>query len=92
MSAAGYDPEALARYLSRTQPPDRATAQGFSALPEREARLAWLHRATVELPARAYPPTDPEEFGRMQEQVRSHARRSALPEENRPRPTLKGQN
>jgi predicted Zn-dependent protease len=91
MSAAGYDPDALARYVSRTQPPDGAASQRFPALPERESRLAALGRATAELPARAYAPTDPDEFGRMQEQVRSHARGSGLPAENRPRPTLQRQ-
>ncbi|MBZ5677581.1 MAG: hypothetical protein LAP61_25340 [Acidobacteriia bacterium] len=92
MSAAGYEPEALARYVERVQTPPAKSAGNFAVLPGRDARVAALRQAIAELPARTYPATDPDEFGRMQEQVRITVRSTISPAEDRPRPTLRRQN
>ena len=88
LAEAGYDPEALTRYLARIKPGRGTDARLFSVLPDPETRIAAIRQAIEQLPARTYPPTDPDEFGRMQEQVRS----TVLPAQDRPRPTLKRQN
>jgi predicted Zn-dependent protease len=54
MSAAGYDPAALVRYLEREQPPDDATGTKWSALPARAERLSAIRTAVESIPARAY--------------------------------------
>jgi predicted Zn-dependent protease len=92
MSASGYDPEALTRYLERVPPPRERAARLFAVLPDRDTRLAALLQDLAELPARNYPPADPDEFGRMQEQVRSTVLPVVVPAQDRPRPTLKRQN
>ena len=92
LAEAGYDPEALIRYLARIKPSPGTNARLFSALPDPETRIAAIRQAIAELPARTYPPTDPDEFGRMQEQVRNTVRPNVVPPQERPRPTLKRQN
>jgi beta-barrel assembly-enhancing protease len=92
MSEAGYDPEALTAYLARVQPSGDRTAKLFAALPDRDTRITALRQAIAELPARSYPPTDPDEFGRMQEQARSTIGSTVVPAEDRPQPTLRRQN
>ncbi len=92
MSATGYEPEALTSYLARVQPPAAGSAKGFSALPDRDTRIAAIRQAIEELPARTYPPIDPDEFGQIQEQVRNTVQRLVPPAEDRPRPTLRRQN
>jgi predicted Zn-dependent protease len=92
VSASGYDPEALTAYIARAQPPPERTAKVFAVLPDRDPRVAALRQAIAELPARAYPSTDPEVFRRMQEQVRNTVRNAVPPVLERPRPTLKRQN
>ena len=51
MAKAGYDPAALPRYLGRVQVDP---AGKYSALPDRDARLAAFQGAIAELPPRAY--------------------------------------
>jgi predicted Zn-dependent protease len=92
MSESGYDPEALTAYIARTQPPAERAAKVFAVLPDRDARIAALRQTITELPAKAYPPTDPNEFSRMQEQVRNTVRSAVPSMQDRPRPTLKRQN
>ena len=52
MSDAGYDPEALARYIERVQPADDPQPKPFSALPERSLRLAAIRAVAT---GRVYP-------------------------------------
>jgi predicted Zn-dependent protease len=58
-SGAGYDPEALVRYIGRTQPPD-----------SRESRIAGMGNAIRDLPAKDYSVGSAEEFVRVQDEVR----------------------
>ncbi len=88
MSASGYDPEALTVYIARTQPSPQRPGNIFAALPERDTRITAIQQAIADLPPRTYPPTDQNEFGRMQEEVRS----SVPPAKEPTRPTLKRQN
>jgi predicted Zn-dependent protease len=84
MSAAGYDPEALAGYLARVQPPSERAPKIFAVLPDRDARVAAIRQTITGAPARTYPALDSDVFNRIQEQ---------LPVvEARPRPTLRRQN
>jgi len=92
VSASRYDPEALAAYIARMQPPSERAPRIFAVLPDRDARIGALRQAIAQLPAQTYPSIDLDEFSRMQEQVRSIARRSVPPVEDRPRPTLKRRN
>lgn len=68
LAAAGYDPGALVRYISRLQPPNTAVHELHSALPATEKRVAAMEQAIRELPARSYPSS--EEFKIIQEEVR----------------------
>ena len=92
MSAAGYDPEALSAYIERVQTAPERAAKFFAVLPDRDTRVTALRQAIAGLPDLTYLPIDPDEFGRMQEQVRITVQRSIQPALNRPRPTLKRQN
>jgi len=58
-SGAGYDPEAFARYIGRTEPVDL-----------RESRIAGMENAIRELPPKTYSVGSADEFARLQEQVR----------------------
>jgi predicted Zn-dependent protease len=56
MSAAGYDPGALARYVAREQVSyDEYSQKIFSSLPRRTQRLAAIYAVIGELPAQVYP-------------------------------------
>jgi predicted Zn-dependent protease len=71
-SAAGFDPSALGRYLSRvpaTQP--GTTGKVFAPLPPPEERVSRMDNAIQSLPQRAYSTLDPLEFARIQAEVRS---------------------
>jgi predicted Zn-dependent protease len=69
MAAAGYDPEALARYIDREQAPyDRETGAVLSPLPRRAERLEAIHAVIGKLPPQAYPPH--EGLDKVQEEVR----------------------
>jgi predicted Zn-dependent protease len=63
MSRAGFDPDALLRYIDRVQPFDRPR----SPFPARAARIATLQEAIRNLPPAAYTKSD--EFYRIQGQV-----------------------
>jgi beta-barrel assembly-enhancing protease len=65
MSAAGYDPEALARYIEREQRPDPAQPNPYSPLPERAARLAAIHALVT---PQNYPPH--REFAEIEDEIR----------------------
>jgi predicted Zn-dependent protease len=65
-AAAGFDPEALARYIDRTQVDQGDKA--FSSLPLRSARVEKIERAIAVLPPRSYSSSD--EFLSIQQQLR----------------------
>ena len=73
MAKAGWDPEALARYIEREQAPSKA--QSFSTLPDREARVATIRKAMVALPPREY--STAAEFPAIQAEVHRLAAESA---------------
>lgn len=58
MSAAGYDPHALVRYIEALQPADNA----FSSLPPPSERIAALEETIGKLPAQTYSSSGDEEF------------------------------
>jgi len=69
MSAVGYNPKALARYIDREQAPyDEHSAATFSPLPRRAQRAAVIEAVIKELPAQVYPPH--EGLAKIQEEVR----------------------
>ncbi|MGA3098387.1 MAG: M48 family metalloprotease [Bryobacteraceae bacterium] len=73
MAGAGFDPEALVRYLDREQRDRPGTmAATFSEMPERDARLAALRAAIKGLRASAYAPPNPE-FTAFQQEMRQSA-------------------
>jgi predicted Zn-dependent protease len=61
MADAGWDPEALARYIEREQVPDPrrpgTESRVFSPLPPREERVAAIRKAIGNLPPRGYSPS-----------------------------------
>jgi predicted Zn-dependent protease len=57
-SGAGYDPESLVRYISRTQTDDALRSKVFSALPMRESRIGGMHNAIPDLPPGTYSSSD----------------------------------
>jgi beta-barrel assembly-enhancing protease len=79
MSRAGFDPDALVRYIERLQPPDRP----YSAFPPRASRIAALEQTIRDLPPSANMQSD--QFQRIQELAR-HA--TSKP----PSPTLRPSN
>jgi predicted Zn-dependent protease len=80
-SAAGYDPEGLARYIGRVQQdPAQSVPPATSALPSREQRLRAMNQAIQAAPARSYAASG--DFARIQDEVRR-----ALPPPP-PKPTL----
>jgi predicted Zn-dependent protease len=91
MSTAGYDPQALTMYIERVQIAPERAAKIFAVLPDRDTRIAALRQAIAGLPALTYLTTDPDEFGRIQEQVRSNGN-PIRPAEDVHRPTLRRQN
>ena len=72
MADAGWDPEALARYIEREQTPNPrmpgAESRVFSPLPPREERVAALRKAIGNLPPRDHSPSP--EFADVQAGVR----------------------
>ena len=68
MPAAGYDPDALARYIDREQASyDKYSQRTFSSLPRRTQRLQAIRAVIGGLPAQVYPPH--EGLQRVQEEV-----------------------
>jgi predicted Zn-dependent protease len=69
MSIAGYDPEALARYIDREQASYDGNSQKISSpLPPRTQRLEVIHSVIRELPVQVYAPH--QELDTIQEEVR----------------------
>ncbi|HTS61893.1 MAG TPA: M48 family metalloprotease [Candidatus Acidoferrales bacterium] len=54
MSDAGWNPEALARYIEREQPADEGASKAWSALPSLSRRVDALREAIAGMPSRAY--------------------------------------
>jgi predicted Zn-dependent protease len=54
LSSAGYDPQALARYIERAQPDDPALRNPTAPYPDKDQRLAALQAAIQQLPPAAY--------------------------------------
>lgn len=80
-SAAGYDPEGLARYIGRVQQdPAQPVPPATSALPSRDQRLRAMNQALQALPAQSYAASG--DFAGLQGEVRR-----ALPPPA-PKPTL----
>jgi hypothetical protein len=50
MADAGFDPQALRRYIERVQAPPDATSQKYTRLPKRDARIAAIRTAIEKLP------------------------------------------
>jgi predicted Zn-dependent protease len=75
MAAAGYDPAAFLRYISRVQPESTGQAKVFSPMPTRDERIAAIQAAIGKL----------DDFKRIQDAVRGAMPK---PPEQRP-PTLK---
>jgi len=70
-SRAGFDPSALVRYIGREQAAEPGTVGTvFAALPSTEMRVSAMQGAIQALPQQAYTPPDPDEFGRIQAEVR----------------------
>lgn len=68
LAGAGYDPNALIRYITRVQPPNTPAQELHSALPAVDKRLAAMEEAIQKLAARSY--ASHEEFQTIQEEVR----------------------
>ncbi len=69
---AGYDPAGLVRYLDR--PPSKpGTDSSLFTPPPRAARVAAMESAIRGLPERTFEAPDPEEFARVQAEVRGVA-------------------
>jgi predicted Zn-dependent protease len=69
MSAPGYNPKALARYIDREQASyDDYSPRRLSSLPRRTERLEAINAVIGELPAQTYPPH--EGLDKVQEEVR----------------------
>src|ERR1035437_1967841 len=54
LSAAGYDPQALARYIERVQSADPSLRNPMAPYPDKDQRLAALQAAIRQLPPAAY--------------------------------------
>jgi predicted Zn-dependent protease len=54
LSAAGYDPQALARYIERVQPADPPLRNAMAPYPDKDQRLAALQAAIGQLPPATY--------------------------------------
>jgi predicted Zn-dependent protease len=54
LSAAGYDPQSLARYIERVQPADPPLRNDAKPYPDKDQRLAALQVAIEKLPPATY--------------------------------------
>jgi predicted Zn-dependent protease len=89
-SAAGFDPSALVRYISRVQAAQPGTTGTvFAVLPPAEQRASLMETAIRALPPRTYTAPDPEALGRIQAEIRRVAPVAAKPQA---RPSLRRQN
>jgi predicted Zn-dependent protease len=77
MPAAGYDPEALARYIDREQAAQAGKARKVSSgMPSPAERLKAIHAVIGMLPAQSYPPH--QGLDKAQEEVREEMRRLSV--------------
>jgi predicted Zn-dependent protease len=84
LAHAGFDPTALVRYIERVRPASPGTLpKVFSALPERDQRIAGLNVAIARLPQTSYAEPGTEFTAIRDEVVRLTARPQNTP------PTLK---
>lgn len=68
---AGYDPAALVRYIGRVPASEPGTTgKVFATLPTPEERIASMQTAIQALPRQTYAAPDPDEFARIQAEVR----------------------
>lgn len=56
LAAAGYDPQALARYIERVQAADAPLRNAMAPYPDKDTRLAALRAAIEQLPPATYSP------------------------------------
>jgi predicted Zn-dependent protease len=71
VSAAGFDPAALVRYIVRVQTASPGTTGAvFAVLPPAGQRASLMETAIQALPQRTYPVWDPDALGRIQAEVR----------------------
>jgi beta-barrel assembly-enhancing protease len=56
LSSAGYDPQALVRYIERLQPADPPLRNSMAPYPDKDTRIAALQTAIQQLPPASYPP------------------------------------
>ena len=67
MARAGYDPNALVRYIGRVQPANQNRTEMRSPVPTRAVRVASMEQTIRELPSRSY--TSSDDFVSVQEEV-----------------------
>ena len=95
MAAAGYDPEALLRYIDRTQTESMTTSKVFTVLPQRDARILGLKETIQGLSPETYTLTN--EISAVQAEVprvppdREPRRPLLKRQDGEPRPSLKRQ-
>ncbi len=70
MAGAGFDPQGLASYLERVQPPLSGLRKTFDPLPGRVERVRAIKGAIAKLPARTY--EEGGQFAEVQAQVVAH--------------------
>jgi beta-barrel assembly-enhancing protease len=70
MARAGFDPNALVRYVERVQAPPKPLAASWSPLPPSKKRVANMRAEIAKLPMSAYPATDSAALKQATEEVR----------------------
>ena len=65
---AGFDPLAFERYVERTQVDPKSKI--LSTLPARDRRLIGIEQTIALLPVRSYRPGNPENFEKLQRELR----------------------
>lgn len=84
MARAGFDPNALVRYVERVQAARGRVGEVFSVLPPVKKRVARMKAEIAKLPPRAYPATDSAGFIEATEQVRRVLAAAAKPRPDAP--------
>jgi predicted Zn-dependent protease len=69
MATAGYDPNGLASYVERVQPPRGSVDRVFADMPDRDERVKAIQTEIGKLPAGTYEASG--EFARVQAEVRA---------------------
>ena len=73
MALAGFDPEALVRYIQRVQPPSDGTAKGHTSVPDRDSRVAAIRSAIEKLPSMGVRAMQQNGFAAAREEMRPFA-------------------